>query len=361
MRSAKLNIGGMMTKNNGTITEKIKALRDKDVPQGVITKANIEDHREKTLESAKKFKYPMQQARHIILITASVVAVVAAAGFVVASWWQLYTAQTTSNFYYTATKIIPLAVADVDGEPVNYGGYLRRVRASIHYLEDQENRNFATEDGERELAHVKRVNLDEAEQSALAAKIVRQHNLTITDAEIQANIEATLNSQDGGVISERAFENSLWRYYGWSLDDYRQIVRERLMVREASFAVDARAKARVNDIKNRLNAGGDFAEIARSESDDEATKASGGDVGIISVNNVDDNGLIETAKRLEVGQVSAVIEGIDAYYIIKLVGRNDSGIQYSLIKVGLTEFDEQFAELREQGKIKEYIEINEED
>jgi hypothetical protein len=346
---------------NNAITEKLKAYREKDAPKGTITKANIEDHREKTLESAKKFKYPMQQAKHIILITASVVAVIAAVAFVVISWWQLYTAQTTSNFYYTATKIVPLSVANVDGEPVNYGGYLRRVRASIYYLEDQENRNFETEDGERELVHVKRVNLDEAERAAFGAKIMREAGLTITDGEVQVNINSTLNSQDGGAISERAFENSLWRYYGWSLDDYRQIVRERLTVRKAAFVIDSTAKSKINTIKSQLDSGADFVEVARAESDDEATKPNGGDVGVISINNVDDNGLIDTAKQLEVGQTSGIIDGVDAYYIIKLTGKNDTGIQYSVIRVSLTEFDTQFTSLRDQGKIQEYIEIIEED
>jgi hypothetical protein len=345
-------------KTKDKIASRVKARFSKDTPPATITKANIEDHREKTLESAKKYKYPMQQAKHVILITATVVAIVAVATFLVVSWWQLYNAQTTSSFYYTATKIIPLSVANIDDEPVNYGGYLRRVRASIFYLEGQENRNFTTEDGERELAHVKRTDLNEAERSAYAIKILRDNNLTVTDGEIQANIKATLDPDDEGAISERAFESSLWRYYGWSLDDYRQIVRERLAVRKAAFVVDQAAKSRINNIKARLDSGGDFAEIARTESDDEATKANGGDVGIVGLNNVDDDGLTETAKQLEVGQVSGVIEGIDAYFIVKLVGRNDSGIQYSIIEVALTQFNEQFNSLRADGKIREYIEIS---
>ena len=360
MRSGKVNIERKTMKSN-KISDKIKAYRGKDAPKGMITQANIEDHREKTIESAKKYKYPMQQAKHIILITAAVVAVVAAAVFVVVSWLQLYTAQTTSNFYYTATKVIPLSVANVDGEPVNYGGYLRRVRASVHYLEGQENRDFSTEDGERELVHTKRVNLDEAEKAAYAAKIAREKNMTVTNDEIQENIKATLNSKDGDTISERAFENSLWRYYGWTLDDYRQIVRERLTIQKAAFAVDSKATTKINNIKTQLDTGADFADVAKSESEDESTKSNGGDVGVISVNSVDDDGLIATAKSLEVGQVSGIIKGVDAYYIIKLTGKNDTGIQYSVIKVALTEFSSQFDSLREQGKIQEYIEINEEE
>jgi PPIC-type PPIASE domain. len=348
-------------KKSNNIVGKIKAYREKDAPKGTITQANIEDHREKTLESAKKFKYPMQQAKHIILITAVAVAVVAAISFIVFGWWQLYTVQTTSNFFYTATRVIPVSVANVDGEAVNYGGYLRRVRASIHYLENQESRDFSTSDGARELIHTKRVNLDEAEKVAYATKIVRENDLTVTNDEIQANINATLNSKDGDIISERAFESSLWRYYGWSMDDYRHIVRERLTVRKATFLVDTKAKTKINDIKARLSRGEDFAEVAKAESEDEATKAKGGDVGIVRTDDVDDNNLIITAKELAVGDVSDIISGVDAYYIIKLVGKNDTGIQYSLIKISLTEFDAQFENLREQGKIQEYIEITEED
>lgn len=341
------------------ITDKFK--RKKDAPKGAITKENIEGHREATIESAKKFKYPMQQAKHIILISAVVVAIAAVAAFVVVSWWQLYTVQTTSSFYYTATKVIPVSVANVDGEPVNYGGYLRRVRASIHYLEDQESRNLSTEDGERELLHTKRVNLDEAEEAAFAAKIVRENGLSVTNEEIQANIDATLKSDGGGTISERAFENSLERYYGWSLDDYRQIVRERLTVQKASFAIDTKAKTKINDIKSQLDSGADFAELAKKKSDDESTKNSGGNMGTVGINNIDDNGLIAAAKALKVGEVSDIISGIDAYYIVKLNDKNDTSIKYSAIKVILTEFDSQFNSLREQGKIQEYIDVHEEE
>jgi parvulin-like peptidyl-prolyl isomerase len=343
------------------IVNKLKSRREKNVPKGAITRANNEDHREATIESAKKYKYPMQQAKHIILISALVVAALAAVVFIFIGRWQLYTVQTTSNFFYTATKMIPLSVASVDGEPVKYGSYLRRVRASIHYLENQENRDLTTEDGKRELTHTKRVNLDESQKVAYATKIIRENSLTVTDDEVQVNINATLDSGNGEVISERALENSLWRYYGWSMDDYRQIVRERLTVRKASFLVDASAKSRINEVKVQLDSGTDFAEVAKAHSDDEVTKVNGGDAGAMSINNVDDNGLIETAKTLGTGQFSGIINGLDAYYIVQLTEKTSTTIRYSFIKVALTEFEEQFVALREQGKIQEYIEVNEEE
>lgn len=340
---------------------KIKSYRKKEAPKGSINRTNIEDHREATLESAKKFKYPRQQAKHIILITASVVAIVAAVVFVIVSWWQLYTAQTTSNFYYTATKVIPLPVAKVDDESVRYGDYLRRVRASIYYLENHEARDFSTEDGQRELIYTKKSNLEESEKSAFATKIIRENNITVSNEEIQKNINNTLNSKDGGVISERAFENSLKRYYNWSLDDYKQIVYERLALQKASFALDDKAKTKINDIKTQLDKGADFKDLAKKKSDDEATKNKGGDSGTVKTNSVDDNGLIEAAKKLEVGQVSNVIGGVDAYYVIKLDKKEDTTVRFSVIKIALKEFESQFNNLRDQNKIIEYIDVNEEE
>jgi hypothetical protein len=326
--------------------------------KGPIVEANIEEHREQTLKSAKKFKYPMQQAKHKILAGAVAVFVLALVILVTASWWQLYDRQNLGDFYYTATKFVPISVADVDGEPVSYSSYMRRVRASIHYLENQDNRDLSTEDGLRELEHTKRVNMNEAEKVALAGKVAKDRNLTVSDDEIAANIEKTLNSQSGGAISQRAFENSLWRYYGWSMDDYRQITRERLLVRKASFAIDSTARTKAGDLKRQIDSGADFGVMATDNSDDDITKANGGDVGTVALDNSDDDGLIATAKELQPGGVSSVIEGVNAFYIIKLVGKSDSTVHYLMIKISLNAFDKQFQDLKNQGKINEYIEIN---
>ncbi|MDR2524445.1 MAG: peptidylprolyl isomerase [Candidatus Nomurabacteria bacterium] len=341
------------------VISKIKKDPGEDKPHGPITQSNIEEHREKALESGRKFKYPLQVTKHRILVNAAIVSVLALVAFLVASWWLLYRAQDTGDFYYTATRVVPIPVADVDGEAVRYGDYMRRVRASIYYLEKQDNRDFSTEDGLRELNHTRRFNLDASEKVAFASKIARDENLTVTSDEVDENIRATLESETGGVISDKAYENALRRYYGWSMDDYRHIVRDRLLLRKAQFAVDTSALARANNLKTQVGSA-DFAELARANSDDEATKTNGGDVGTINISNNDPNGLIKIARQMDVGQVSDLIHGIDAYYLIKLTEKTDATVRYAMIRVNLTEFDKLFENLRASGKITEYIEIKEE-
>ena len=329
-----------------------------DEPVKPLVNATVEDHRERVLETGRKFKYPIQYSKHKMLINAIIVGVVVLGLFTLFSWFMLYKQQTVSDFYYTATRAIPIPVAEVDGESVRYGDYMRRLRASIYYLEKQENRVLGGEDGQRELIYTRRFNMNEAQRVAFAQKIAREHKLSVSDEEIDANVQTTLHSGSGAKISEKAYETSLWRYYGWSMSDYRQIVRDSLLMRKASFAIDKSAESRIKDIKGQLDRGADFATLARQVSEDASTKDNGGDVGAVNITDLDPDGLVAKAKSMSVGQVSSSIQGVDAWYIIILTDKNDNTVRYSLIKIGLSEFNKQFDVMRKDGKIREFIEID---
>jgi len=326
-------------------------------PKSLITSDNIEEHREATLESGRKFKYPLHISMQKILVNAAIIFGIAALLFGTFSWWRLYIVQDVSDFFYTATQIVPIPVASVDGKWVRYGDYMRRLRASVFYLENQENRDFNTEDGRREMDFTRRQNMNEAQKVTFAYKIAAEENLSVSEDEIDANIQATLDSGVGGSISARAYENSLRRYFGWSMNDYRHIVRDRLMVRKAAFAIDTAARTRINEAAQKLSAGSDFGEIAKQFSDDKATSENGGAVGAVSLNSVDQNGLLAAAKGMQIGQISGVIEGIDAFYIIRLTEKTDTAVKYSMIKVDLREFEKRFEQLRTDGLISEFINI----
>ena len=57
-------------------------------------------------------------------------------------WWQLYKNQSTSDFMYHVTEVLPLPVAKVDGEFVLYRDYLMKYRSSVYYLEQKEQVRF---------------------------------------------------------------------------------------------------------------------------------------------------------------------------------------------------------------------------
>ena len=83
-----------------------------------ITNETVAEHREKILAGGRRFKYPVQYAKHRLVINTIVISVVALLLVVFVVWWQLYSMQNTSTFFYRITRVIPLPVASVDGQPV---------------------------------------------------------------------------------------------------------------------------------------------------------------------------------------------------------------------------------------------------
>ncbi len=121
-------------------------------------------------------------------------------------------------------------------------------------------------------------------------------------------------------------------FFDWSFDEYRSVVKAELLERKLSFKIDTKAQQKADRLQTAVKAGGDFAALALTESDDLSTKQSGGVVGSIQVDNQDSNGLIAAAMKLEPNQTSGLIKGTDGYYLIKLVAKDPSTVNYSLIK-----------------------------
>ena len=58
-----------------------------------ITNETVAEHREQILAGGRKFKYPIQYARHKLVINALIVAFTSAGLLGLLGWWQLYIAQ----------------------------------------------------------------------------------------------------------------------------------------------------------------------------------------------------------------------------------------------------------------------------
>jgi len=320
-----------------------------------ITNETVAEHREKILAGGRRFKYPIQVAKHRLAITSIVIGVLAIILLVVLSWQQLYLAQNTSKLLYRITEIIPVSVARVDGERVRFSNYLKKYRSSIFYLQQQNSINLDSADGKRQSDFIKRRELDSAERDAYAAKIAAEKNLSISNKEVDDFINKDIVRKN---ISLEAYEKTVLNsFYDWSLNDYRAVVKTELLKRKVRFAVDTAARQKANSIYNQAANGADFATLAKEQSDDELTKVNGGDVGTVNTDNDDSNGIIAAAQSLDTNQVSKPIQGTDGYYIVKLTAKTGTTVSYSIVKVQLTKFDQDFTKLREDGKIKEFIEV----
>jgi hypothetical protein len=320
-----------------------------------ITNETVAEHREKVLAGGRKFKYPLQYQRHKLVINTIIIAVTALVLLTVLGWYLLYVAQDTSKLIYRITQLIPARVATVDGEPVSYSEYLMRYRSSIFYMQKQDAINLSTADGKRQAAYYQRQELTNAERSAYVTKLAHEQKVTVTDKEVDDFIKKDIDARS---VSLNAYEKTVLNsYYDWSLDEYRGIVRSELLKRKVSFAVDSEARNKANNLASRVAAGEDFATLAKDNSDDEITKTNGGDSGALPTDSLDADGLIAAAQKLEKDQVSGLIQGVDSYYIIKLISKSSDSVEYRVIKIKLTVFDNKFSSLKEQGKIKEYISV----
>jgi hypothetical protein len=96
-------------------------------------------------------------------------------------WWQLYPQQNSSEFIYRITKVLPLPVATIDGQTVLYSDYLMKYRSSIYYLEQKERVNFQTEDGKRQMEHIKQQSIEDALADAYATKLADESNVIVSD------------------------------------------------------------------------------------------------------------------------------------------------------------------------------------
>lgn len=340
------------------LIEKLKKARnqteDEDRPSR-ITNETVAEHREQILAGGRKFKYPIQVAKHKLVIVSIAIGIVTVALLIVVGWQQLYLAQNTSKFMYRLTQLIPVTVASVDGEGVRYSDFLKKYRSSIHALQQQNSINLRTADGKRQADYIKRTQLDTVEKDTYAVKLARENKINVTNEEVDSFINKDLASKS---VSLEAYEKTvLSSFYDWTLADYREVVRIELLKRKVSFKIDTAAESKIGAIEKRLQTGEDFATVAKQISDDVTTKDVGGDVGELPLDNQDSHGLIAAAKGMSVGSISAPIQGTDGYYIIKLIARTDTAVHYAQIKVDLTAFNKKFDEVKKAGKIQEHIKV----
>ncbi len=335
---------------------KLRKKNDDEKTHSRITNDTVAEHREQVLAGGRRFKYPLQYQKHKLVFNSILIGIVAIVMLGVFSWQQLYVVQNASKLMYRLTQIVPVSVASVDGESVRYSDYLLRYRGSIHYYQQHNSFNANSVDGKRQSEYTKRQDLNKTEKIALARKIARENRISVSNKEVNEKINLDISTTD---VSLEAYEKTVLKsYYDWSLDEYRDIVRAQLLSQKVNFAIDAQAKNRAYGLRQEVTSGADFATVAKRDSDDEGTiKLTGGDSGRLLVKNQDANGLVVAAQKLDKDQVSDLIKGTDAYYIIKLISKDNESVQFLRIKIKLSELDKRFVQLRKDGKIEEFISV----
>jgi hypothetical protein len=343
--------------------KKLSLKKRKQVEQpSRITNETVAEHREQILAGGRKFKYPRQYERHRLVFNVIIIILVTLVILAVVIWWQLYPVQNTSTFFYRVTRILPVPVASVDGSPVRYSDYLMSLSGSQHYLEQSERLNLNSDDGKRQIEFIKRQALDGAIADTYAAKIADQKGIKVTDKQVDAVIDASLNTVSGR-ISQDIYDDSTLSTLGYSADEYRQIIKRSLVRQEVTYSIDSKAEATKKAAEAMLKETPvpAFSDIAK-RLQDKGYSVQLGSTGLVPKSN-HDGGVTQEAAKLQKNQISSFFRSNDGnserngYYIVQLIDVNDKQVNYNYLRIPLTEFDKQIKSLSVNKKIQEYISV----
>ena len=339
----------------GKIAKKIKK-KLPGQPEHLTEKEKLEERREEVLSKGRKFKYPMQFAKHRMVFITIAIAFVALIIAGVLGWTALYKTQSTGDILYRLTTIIPVPVASIDDENVRYSDYLMIYRSSITPVE-QQNGTFSNKESDSETFRnfYKRTALTQAEDYTYALKLAKQLGVTITDEQINKEFDEHRNF-GGTERSRESFLKVVKESFGLTEREYRRMLYLSLVKVEVSKKIDTVATENAYKAHERVLAGDDFQKVAEELGIEYSATGE-----LADVKNVD-GGRSTKAYGMEPGQISDVFvsENGDCYYIIKLLEKNDTQVNYVSLSIPFTEFDNRLKVVREENRVEEFITFDEE-
>ena len=324
--------------------------KDKKQPKKLptrITNDTVAQHREKVLAAGRKHKYPIQYTKRRLVWITMFVSVAILAIFVGLGWAQLYLWKDTSDIAYRITKILPLPVANIDGENANYSDYLLYHRSSLAVLQAQ-----GQSDQKDKVKFYQNQSINKALEVAYAKRLARENNITVDDNKVQDLIK---KQQESSKLSQSAYESVVKDNLHWSMDELKIAMKYTLLKQEVSFKIDKTADDLVSTIQNKVKSGKSLKDIA----DEMGNKVQPVFNLSVSTDN-SDGGLTKSATLLAKGKISEPVKTLagDGYYFVTLNGLEDNMVNYSYVKVPLTEFNNRFNYLKNNNKVKYFISID---
>ena len=320
-----------------------------------ITDSNIEEKREEVLARGKKFKYPFQYAKHKLIINTIVISVAAVLLAVLLGWLELYKFQNTGDVVYRLTRVLPVAVAEVDGGQVRYSDYLMLYRSSIKAIESQQGILTDSEEDKQLKNQYKVEAMDRAVAYGYALKLANELGVEVTDQELNDALKDH-RTIDGVERSEEAFAGIIWDNFGLSLDEYKRMLYLSLVKKDVAMTLDEEAVSLKDEVIALLGEGStDLQTIANTLGDAVLYTETGGMVEEMNL----DGGRAQVAAGLEVGEVSEafVSKNGDGYYFVKLLEKGDGQVNYASIWIPFNVFDSELNQLKADGKVKLYIDL----
>lgn len=318
-------------------------------------KEKLEERREEVLARGKKFRYPMQFARHTVVLATLIISALAIVGMGFLGWGMLYKVQDTGDVIYRLTKVLPVGVARIDGETVRYSDYLMIYRTSMTPVIEQ-NTTSSTEDIEGMENYYKRQALTEAENYTFVMKIAREQDVTVTDEEIDTAFAQHLKA-GGTERSRESFLKVLSDNFGMSESEYRRMLYFSLLTAKVDEKLDDAARETATKVSQSLAENGGDLEATAEAFPDLIFEDTG---GLISTMNVDGGRAVKAyAQEIEQTSGRLLSNNGDGYYFVKTLEKGDQTVSYQSLKISFTELNRRLEDLRKNDAVEEFITLDE--
>ena len=325
-------------------------------PPGRITSENMAEHREEVIGHARKKIYPLRHSKNRLVSISISVFLISLVVFVSYCTLALYRFKQNSEFLYNVTRVIPFPVARIGSDFVAYENYLFEINRQVYYYETQQETDFSTESGKKQLEQYKKRALEKVINDAYIKQLAEQNSITVSDQEVDNELEISRGQNRlGGSNTE--LEDILKDLWDWSLDDFKRTLKQQLLAQKVASALDRDAHAKANDAYTKLESGMKFGKLASKVSEDPSTKNSGGEYGF----------LIEQTNRDISPKTAAVLFGlkpgqyskpVDVGYgleIIKNLEKNGDRIRAAHIVFNFKDINEYVNDLKEERATRTYI------
>ena len=320
-------------------------------------KEKVEERREEVLSRGRKFKYPLQYAKHKLVINTVLVAVVGVILLMIVGWIALYKLQDTGDIMYRISTVIPVPVAKVDDKDVRFSDYLMTARSTLTALDQQSALDAREEDFKTVEDSYKRQALTQVEELTYALKLGEELGIEVSDEEIRVAFDEH-RKVGGAERSEESFLKVLSTNFGLSKAEYERMLYLSLMKSKVEQKIDTVAEQIAATVEKKLAENGGSFEQIKEELGDQIEYASTG--GLIDNKNVD-GGRAGKAMSLENGAMSErfLSSNGDGYYFVKTIDKNEMQVNYVSLYIKFTEFAKRFEQMKIAGLIREYIELPE--
>lgn len=300
---------------------------------------------------------PKRKPLSLIIAIALTVIVVLLATFGVL----IYKFKQDSPLVYRVSQVVPYPVMRVNGQFVSYNRYLFDYNSIKQYYRSQTGSDgkplidFNTDEGKKKLLELRKQVLEQLKSDVVTEQLIKQNKITVTGKELDERVDA-ITKQAGG---KDKVNEVLKKYYGWDINDLKaklkfQIASEKLQTKLGSDGeANAQAKAKAESVLKEVQAGGDFAELAKKYSQD-SSAAAGGDLGFFGKGQMVPE-FENAAFALNTGQTSAIVKTKYGYHIIKVTEKKDDQVKASHILVKGIDVDQYIKDQTSKAKTATFV------